>query len=189
MGNNECGVPCRGDSSEEGGCGGPYAASTYVRQNSTFIIPSPVPSVGLWQGLGCYKSVDGYQHLDVDCGTNSASLVIRLVLALFSEQSTLVTLLWSPALPHAKLRDSSSPASNSAGNAVSSSSLWDLRSDGQCVLTNDDKGVVQSFSTVQRSLATTMALNTGSSAQTQTLRTATWVVKETQPRRVAGQPC
>ena len=56
--NNECDAPCRGDLSEVGGCGGQYIASTYAKQNSTFIIPTPVPSVGLWQGLGCYKSVD-----------------------------------------------------------------------------------------------------------------------------------
>jgi hypothetical protein len=120
------------------------------------------------------------------CRTDSASSAIRPVLALFSRESTLGALLWSPALLPAKLRDSSSLASSSVGSAVSS---FGLCCDGQCVLTNDDKGVVQTFSTVQHSSATTMALNTGTTARTQTLRTATWVVKETQMRRVAGQPC
>ncbi len=87
-GNNECDVPCRGDPSEVGGCGGPYIASTYKRQNSAFIIPALVPSVGSWQGLGCYKSVDVQMSR---CRADSA-LVIRPVLVLFRSGSTLVTL-------------------------------------------------------------------------------------------------
>ncbi|KAI9449281.1 hypothetical protein BJY52DRAFT_1227867 [Lactarius psammicola] len=56
-----CNTPCRGNPSEVDGCGGLQddqpKASTYQRVNSTFIIPAMVPSVGLWNGLGCYKSV------------------------------------------------------------------------------------------------------------------------------------
>ena len=73
----DCNAPCRGDPSEVGGCGGPYVANTYIRENSTFIIPALVPSVGLWQGLGCYKSV-GVQAFR--CRTDSA-LAIRPVLS------------------------------------------------------------------------------------------------------------
>jgi hypothetical protein len=86
-GNNECDVPCRGDPEEVGGCGGPYIASTYMSQNSTFVIPALVPSVGLWQGLGCYTSVDVQTSR---CRADSA-LVIRPVLVLFRSGSTLET--------------------------------------------------------------------------------------------------
>ena len=51
------------------------------------------------------------------------------------------------------------------------------------------QGVAQSSSTVQSSLATTTALSMGISVRTQMIRTATWVVKETQVRPVADQPC
>ena len=56
---NVCHTPCPGDPSQVGGCGGiddgiPLA-STY--QNTNFSFPSTVLSVGLWNGLGCYKSV------------------------------------------------------------------------------------------------------------------------------------
>ena len=58
---NLCETPCPGNPSEAGGCGGIEAytptASTYQKINSTFIVPALVPSVGLWHGLGCYKSV------------------------------------------------------------------------------------------------------------------------------------
>ena len=54
-----CTTPCPGDPSEVGGCGGiDYGvptASTYQKINSTFVTPTLVPSVGLWNGLGCYK--------------------------------------------------------------------------------------------------------------------------------------
>ena len=53
-----CATPCSGDPSEAGGCGGNElgipTASTYQKINSTFVIPTLVPSVGLWHGLGCY---------------------------------------------------------------------------------------------------------------------------------------
>jgi hypothetical protein len=59
---SSCASPCPGDPSEVGGCGGMElwipTASTYQLINSTFITPSLVPSVGLWNGLGCYKSVN-----------------------------------------------------------------------------------------------------------------------------------
>jgi hypothetical protein len=58
---NECETPCPGNPSEAGFCGGmdgyTPTASTYQKINSTFVIPALVPSVGLWNGLGCYKSV------------------------------------------------------------------------------------------------------------------------------------
>jgi hypothetical protein len=57
-----CSTPCPGNPSEVGGCGGMDewipTASTYQLINSTFVTPSLVPSVGLWNGLGCYKSVN-----------------------------------------------------------------------------------------------------------------------------------
>ncbi len=58
-----CDTPCPGDHSEVYGCGGqqqwqPLASTYQNRQlNANFIIPTPVPSVGLWKGLGCYTSV------------------------------------------------------------------------------------------------------------------------------------
>ncbi len=62
VGFSSCNKPCPGNPSEVGGCGGEQdgqpMASTYQKVNSTFIIPALVPSVGLWNGLGCYKSVD-----------------------------------------------------------------------------------------------------------------------------------
>jgi hypothetical protein len=58
---NLCQTPCPGNPSEAGGCGGmdgfTPTASTYQKINSTFIVPALVPSVGVWNGLGCYKSV------------------------------------------------------------------------------------------------------------------------------------
>jgi hypothetical protein len=58
---DSCNKPCPGNPSEIGGCGGieitTPTASTYQKINSTFIIPTLVPSVGVWNGLGCYKSV------------------------------------------------------------------------------------------------------------------------------------
>jgi hypothetical protein len=54
-----CSTPCPGNPSEVGGCGGIAdempTASTY--QNTGFSFPTTVLSVGLWNGLGCYKSV------------------------------------------------------------------------------------------------------------------------------------
>jgi hypothetical protein len=64
-GAENCNTPCPGNSSEAGGCGGmegtTQLVSTYQKINSTFVIPALVPSVGLWNGLGCYKSV-GQMH-------------------------------------------------------------------------------------------------------------------------------
>jgi len=68
VGQNECGwpiTPCRGDPSEVGGCGGPYIASTYARENSKFVIPALVPSVGSWKGLGCYNDSTSARALEV----------------------------------------------------------------------------------------------------------------------------
>jgi hypothetical protein len=115
---NECNAPCRGDPSEVGGCGGPYIASTYAKDNSTFIIPAVVLSVGSWQGLGCYKSVEDTNVSKKDAGLTRFLSAIRPVLAPFSGESTPVTLLWNPALLPAKVRNSSSLASNSGGSAV-----------------------------------------------------------------------
>ena len=53
-----CNKPCAGNPHETGGCGGLYMASVYEKVNSTFVIPVPVPSVGLWNELGCYKSAN-----------------------------------------------------------------------------------------------------------------------------------
>ena len=59
-----CLTPCPGAPWEAGGCGGSYDgqqfASTYQLINSTFVTPSLVPSVGLWNGLGCYKLVNAH---------------------------------------------------------------------------------------------------------------------------------
>ncbi len=58
-----CDTPCTGDPSEKGFCGGlvvyqPLASTYQNRQlNANFFIPTMVPSVGLWKGLGCYTSV------------------------------------------------------------------------------------------------------------------------------------
>jgi len=67
---DECQEPCRGDSSEAGGCGGNYMASTYTRDNSNFTIPTMVSSVGQWQALGCYNDSTSARALEavVDAG-------------------------------------------------------------------------------------------------------------------------
>jgi hypothetical protein len=61
---SDCLTPCPGVSYEAGGCGGSYDlqqfASIYQKINSNFIIPALVPSVGLWDGLGCYKLVNAH---------------------------------------------------------------------------------------------------------------------------------
>ena len=57
-----CNMPCPGNPAEIGGCGGMEGltaiASTYLKINSTFVVPALVPSVGLWDALGCYKLVE-----------------------------------------------------------------------------------------------------------------------------------
>ncbi|KAH9023807.1 WSC domain-containing protein [Lactarius hengduanensis] len=54
---SSCNTPCPGNPLEVGGCGGKElnnpVASTYRKINAT--IPALVPSVGLWNGLGCYN--------------------------------------------------------------------------------------------------------------------------------------
>ncbi|KAH8985362.1 WSC domain-containing protein [Lactarius akahatsu] len=64
-----CNTPCRGNPSEVGGCGGfddgQPKASSYERINSTFVIPALVPSVGLWNGLGCYNDSVSARALQV----------------------------------------------------------------------------------------------------------------------------
>jgi len=86
----------------------------------------------------------------------------------------------------AKLRNTSSLALNSAESAVSSftGAVSIIRRNVLTIY----QGVAQSSSTVQSSLATTTALSMGISVRTQMIRTATWVVKETQVRPVADQP-
>ncbi|KAI0263600.1 hypothetical protein BC834DRAFT_303942 [Gloeopeniophorella convolvens] len=46
VGNSACDTPCRGNSSELGGCGGPFIASVYQNMNVNVVIPSLVQSVG-----------------------------------------------------------------------------------------------------------------------------------------------
>ncbi|KAH9032990.1 hypothetical protein EDB85DRAFT_1890429 [Lactarius pseudohatsudake] len=60
-----CNTPCPGDPHEKVGCGGQYLASTYQKVNSTFIVPIFVPSVGLWNGLGCYSDSVSARALQV----------------------------------------------------------------------------------------------------------------------------
>ncbi|KAI9449279.1 WSC domain-containing protein [Lactarius psammicola] len=64
-----CNTPCSGNPSEVGGCGGKYdsqrLASPYQRINSTFVIPALVPSVGQWNGLGCYNDSTSARALQV----------------------------------------------------------------------------------------------------------------------------
>lgn len=64
-----CNTPCPGNPSEVGGCGGfddgQPKASSYERINSTFVIPALVPSVGLWNGLGCYNDSVSARALQV----------------------------------------------------------------------------------------------------------------------------
>ena len=59
---DSCDTPCPGNPSEVDGCGGIEdtvpLASIYEKIDSSFVIPALVPSVGLWNGLGCYKSVN-----------------------------------------------------------------------------------------------------------------------------------
>ncbi|KAI9449280.1 WSC domain-containing protein [Lactarius psammicola] len=66
----ECNTPCPGNPSEVGGCGGKdfyqqSFASVYRKINSTFIIPALVPSVGLWNSLGCYNDSVSARALQV----------------------------------------------------------------------------------------------------------------------------
>ncbi|KAH9173154.1 WSC domain-containing protein [Lactarius sanguifluus] len=64
-----CDTPCSGNPLEVGGCGGKAGwqrlASPYQRINSTFVIPALVPSVGLWNGLGCYNDSVNARALQV----------------------------------------------------------------------------------------------------------------------------
>ncbi|KAI9449272.1 WSC domain-containing protein [Lactarius psammicola] len=62
-------TPCSGDPSEVD-CGGPSAASTYQRIDSTFVIPTRVQSAGLWKSKGCYSDSPGARalHARVDAG-------------------------------------------------------------------------------------------------------------------------
>ncbi|KAI0263603.1 WSC domain-containing protein [Gloeopeniophorella convolvens] len=64
-GNDECDAPCRGNPAEQGGCGGAFRASVYTRENSTFIIPALVESVGPWEALGCYNDSTSARALEV----------------------------------------------------------------------------------------------------------------------------
>ncbi|KAI9449273.1 WSC domain-containing protein [Lactarius psammicola] len=64
-----CNAPCPGNPSEVGGCGGKVnwqsVASTYYNPSVTIIIPALVPSVGLWDGLGCYNDSVSARALQV----------------------------------------------------------------------------------------------------------------------------
>ncbi|KAH8984568.1 WSC domain-containing protein [Lactarius hatsudake] len=69
--------PCSGDPSEVN-CGGPSAASTYQKTDSTFVIPTPVPSVGLWTSKGCYSDSPSSRalHARVDAGDTTVESCI-----------------------------------------------------------------------------------------------------------------
>ncbi|KAH8991415.1 WSC domain-containing protein [Lactarius hatsudake] len=64
-----CNTPCPGNPLEVGGCGGNFnwqqMASTYYNPNTNFIVPALVPSVGLWNGLGCYNDSVSARALQV----------------------------------------------------------------------------------------------------------------------------
>ncbi|KAI9449275.1 hypothetical protein BJY52DRAFT_1227861 [Lactarius psammicola] len=60
-----CNTPCPGNPHESVGCGGHYLASTYQKVNSTFFILTFVPSVGLWNSLGCYNDSVSARALQV----------------------------------------------------------------------------------------------------------------------------
>ncbi|KAI9439171.1 WSC domain-containing protein [Lactarius indigo] len=148
-----CNVPCPGNPSELGGCGGKelgqQMASAYQKVNSTFIIPALVPSVGLWNGLGCYKSVR------VNAGNTTVETCVS---ACQAQGFSLAGVEFG--------RECCAPI---------------LRVRVPVVCTDDGQGVVHNFSTVQGSLQTTMGLIlviplTG---KTQTYRFVTWAAKAT----------
>ncbi|KAI9449277.1 WSC domain-containing protein [Lactarius psammicola] len=72
-------TPCSGDATEVN-CGGPAAASTYQKVNSTFVIPTLVPSVanGLWMSQGCYSDSPSSRalHARVDAGDTTVESCI-----------------------------------------------------------------------------------------------------------------
>ncbi|KAH9052789.1 WSC domain-containing protein [Lactarius vividus] len=77
-GNGACSsTPCSGNPSEVN-CGGPSAASTYQKTDSTFVIPTPVPSVGLWTSQGCYSDSPSSRalHALVDAGDTTVESCI-----------------------------------------------------------------------------------------------------------------
>ncbi|KAN0133552.1 WSC domain containing protein [Lactarius tabidus] len=83
-----CLTPCPGAPWEAGGCGGSYDsqqfASTYQLINSTFIVPALVPSVGLWDGLGCYNDSISARALQVivDAGNTTVESCVAACQAL-----------------------------------------------------------------------------------------------------------
>ena len=101
-----CLTPCPGAPWEAGGCGGSYDsqqfATIYQLINSTFVTPSLVPSVGLWNGLGCYKLVNAHV---LQCHTDDVS-VIQSAPVLSRSRSMLGAPPWNHVLPRAKARDS-----------------------------------------------------------------------------------
>ena len=88
---NLCETPCPGNPLEAGGCGGmdgfTPTASTYIKNNLTFITPALVPSLGLWDVLGCYK-LAMYTYSDGSADTVS---VIQSAPVLFKSGSTPAT--------------------------------------------------------------------------------------------------
>ncbi|KAI0263595.1 hypothetical protein BC834DRAFT_971278 [Gloeopeniophorella convolvens] len=73
VGTNECDAPCRGNPSEQGGCGGDTRASIYQNSNATVIIPALVESTGQWKTLGCYNDSTSARalHARVDAGNTT----------------------------------------------------------------------------------------------------------------------
>ncbi|KAI0065296.1 WSC-domain-containing protein [Artomyces pyxidatus] len=65
---NECNVPCAGNHTES--CGASDLVSVYHAPGGNFAVPTFVPSVGLWKGLGCYNDSTSARALErrIDAG-------------------------------------------------------------------------------------------------------------------------
>ncbi|KAI0065291.1 WSC-domain-containing protein [Artomyces pyxidatus] len=68
VGNNECDVPCAGNYTES--CGASDRVSVYHAPGGNLAVPTFVPSVGLWKGLGCYNDSTSARALErrIDAG-------------------------------------------------------------------------------------------------------------------------
>lgn len=160
---------------------GPIQSQHICKRNSTFIIPSLVPSVGLWEGLGCYKSVD-IQRLDIELifgfsdSTTARALQVRVDAGNTTVESC-VAACQAQGFSLAGVEFGRECCESIYQTCVS----W--------VCLDESQGAVQSFSMAQYSTAMTMAFDTGISVRAQMALTATWVVKETLMRPAAGLPC